>query len=76
MRMSRKTIHTVKREDGWANVKAGAGRASSTHETQAEAIQAARQIARNQGLEHVIHGKDNRIRESNSYGNDPYPPKG
>jgi hypothetical protein len=23
-----------------------------------------------------IHGQDGRIRERNSYGNDPYPPKG
>jgi hypothetical protein len=24
----------------------------------------------------LIHGEDGRIRERNSYGNDPYPPKG
>ena len=26
--------------------------------------------------EMVVHGTDGRIREKNSYGNDPYPPKG
>ena len=33
-------------------------------------------IARNQHTEVYIHGRDGRIRERDSYGNDPYPPKG
>ena len=43
---------------------------------QAEAERAAREIAINQKSEVLIHGEDGRIRERNSYGNDPYPPKG
>ena len=45
-------------------------------DTQREAIEAARKIARKQGTELYIHGKDGRIRERDSYGRDPYPPKG
>nr|WP_293393876.1 DUF2188 domain-containing protein [Nevskia sp.] len=46
------------------------------HSTQREAVAAARDIARNQGTEMLIHGENGRIRERNTYGNDPFPPKG
>ncbi|RUW04999.1 DUF2188 domain-containing protein, partial [Mesorhizobium sp. M1A.F.Ca.IN.020.06.1.1] len=36
----------------------------------------ARELARNQGSEMFIHGENGRIRERNTYGNDPFPPKG
>lgn len=39
-------------------------------------IARAREIARNQESELFIHGKNGRIRERDSYGNDPHPPKG
>lgn len=32
--------------------------------------------ARNQGTEFYIHGKDGKIQNKDSHGNDPYPPKG
>lgn len=44
--------------------------------TQKEAIEIATKIAKNQGSELTIQGKDGRIRDKRSYGNDPYPPKG
>ena len=69
-------IHTVQRDGEWVNVREGADRVSSAHETQQQAIDRAREIATNSGVEHLIHGRDGRIRERNSYGNDPHPPKG
>ena len=74
--MSKKGQHVVPSAGGWSVKKAGASRASSTHGTQQEAIAAATQIARKQKTELYIHGRDGRIRERNSYGSDPYPPKG
>lgn len=72
-----KNQHVTKHRDGGWQVKgAGNERATSRHGTQREAINAAREIARNQQSELVIHGKDGRIREKDSHGNDPYPPKG
>jgi len=44
--------------------------------TQQEAIERGREIARNQRSELLIHGRDGRIREKNTYGRDDYPPKG
>ncbi|MGB7374648.1 DUF2188 domain-containing protein [Pontixanthobacter sp.] len=74
--MSKKGQHVVPSSNGWKVRKAGSPRASSTHGTQKEAIETATRIARNQKTELYIHGRDGRIRERNSYGNDPYPPKG
>ena len=75
--MSKQNYHVTHRYDGsWAVVGAGNQRASSFHETQSSAIAAARPLAQGQRSELRVHGTDNRIRESWSYGNDPYPPKG
>lgn len=74
--MSKKNQHVVPHAEGWAVRGAGNQRATSIHSTQREAIGAARNIARNQGSEMLIHGENGRIRERNTYGNDPYPPKG
>ncbi|AIU82592.1 DUF2188 domain-containing protein [Bacillus velezensis] len=69
--------HITPRSDGKWQVKgAGNERATSVHDTQKDAINAGRDIARNQKSELVIHGKNGKIRQKDSYGNDPYPPKG
>lgn len=72
----RTTPHVVPRDGNWAVQRENAERASSLHRTQAEAITAGRQIAQAERTELVIHGRDGKIRDKNSYGNDPYPPKG
>ncbi len=61
---------------GWDQKAEGADRATRHFDTQAEAIAAARETAINQASELIIQGTDGRIRERNSYGNDPHPPKG
>ncbi len=68
--------HVVKRDVGSAVRGAGNSRDTSIHRTQAEAIDAARQIARNQQAELIVHGEDGRIRQKDSYGHDPFPPRG
>lgn len=70
-----KDQHVVKREDGWAVRGGGNKRDTSHHETQKEAINAARDIAKNNQSEVVIHGRDGRIRDKDSYGSDTNPPK-
>ncbi len=74
--MTGKNQHVVPREEGWAVRGEGNSRDTSLHRTQAEAERAAREIAINQKSEVLIHGENGRIRERNSYGNDPHPPKG
>lgn len=68
--------HVTKHPDGWAVVPEGGQRPSLVLPTQREAIGRAREIARNQKTELLIHGEDGRIRVRDSYGNDPFPPRG
>lgn len=78
--MSKGRDRTVSRNsDGaWCNKRHDAGRASSRHDTQAEAEAAARQMLRNQGGgELITHGRDGKIRSKDTIGlgKDPFPPK-
>ena len=74
--MGKQTQHVVRHDDGWALRRSGSSKATRTFQTQAEAIRYGKQVAQNQGTELFIHGKNGQIRERNSYGNDPFPPKG
>ena len=74
--MAARSQHVVPRGDKWAVRKAGAEKVTRRFDTQREAIEAARGIARNQGGEVFIHGRDGRIRQRDSHGNDPLPPRG
>jgi len=76
VKMTKRNQHVVPRNDGWAVKGAGAERATVVVDTQQEAIDRARNIARNQGTELLIHGRDGRIRERDSHGKDEFPPKG
>ena len=71
-----KRIHVVPRGSGWVTRREGASRAGSTHDTQSQATEAARNTAIRERGEVIIHRPDGRIRDANSYGNDPFPPKG
>lgn len=73
--MSKRDIHVVKHDEGWAVRREGAERASSVHGTKAEAMEQARDQGRRENVEVVEHGRDGRIQGSDSYGNDPCPPK-
>jgi len=70
-----KNQHVVKHKDGWAVKGAGNEKATKVTRTQKDANEAAIKIAKNQKSEVLIHGRNGRIREKNSYGKDLYPPK-
>lgn len=72
-----KNQHVTPHKDGGWQVKGkNSIRATIRNDTQAEVIQRAREIARNQESELFIHRGDGRIRERDSFGNDPFPPRG
>ena len=73
--MTKKDIHVVPHENGWATKREGAGRAGVVVDTQKEANGRARQQAMRERVEVVIHKRDGTIRDSDSYGNDLHPPK-
>lgn len=69
--------HVVERPDGWAVRGEGNSRDTSHHSKQSQAIREAKHIAENQGGDAIIHGRDGKIRERNTYGKkDYFPPKG
>lgn len=73
--MAKKDYHVVPHSGGWAVKREGAERASSLHRTQADAIESGKQLAQTKKTELVIHRPNGQIRDSDSYGNDPNPPK-
>ena len=73
--MAGKNQHVVPRDGEWAVRGAGNSRDTVRAPTQGEAAERARDIARNQGSEVLIHRPDGRIRSKDSYGNDPTPPR-
>lgn len=61
---------------GWQVKGADNARATVRTKTQREAVLIAREIARNQRSECFTHGRNGQIRARESYGSDPFPPKG
>lgn len=72
-----KNQHVTPHPDGGWQVKGeGNSRATIRTSTQKDAIDRARTISRNQESELAIHGIHGQIREKDSHGRDPFPPKG
>lgn len=78
--MAKGDIETYYETGQWKNRPQGNSRASSTHDTKAEAAAAGRQMARKRQVEHVVKNKDGRIGKGSgskqSYGEDKFPPRG
>jgi hypothetical protein len=72
--------HVVQRPDGqWADEVEGAQRAAGLYRTQGEAQAAATERLNNRPGrgEVVIHGRDGKTRDSNTFNRpDPFPPRG
>lgn len=75
--MTRKRdIHVVPHhEGGWATKKEGASRAGVRAPTQSAAYERAREQAIREKVEVVTHRPDGTIRDSDSFGHDPNPPR-
>ncbi len=71
-----KNIHVVKKGENWVAKQENAQRSSGVFSTQQAAFERAREIAKNNGQEVIIHATDGHIRAKHSYGNNPCPPKG
>lgn len=70
-----KNQHVVPHVGRWAVRGEGNTRVTSIHDMQFEAIDIARNIARNQESELFIHNRQGQIRERDSHGHDPCPPR-
>ena len=63
-------------DGGWQHKVDGNERATSLHDTQAEAWEAAKEAARQDESEAFLTGRGGQIRERNTYGHDPRQIKG
>ena len=71
--MGRKSVHvTYRKNEGQWNVTSGNnGQSMGKYDTQKQAMEYGRKQAMEASAEFVVHGKDGKIRLSQSYGNDP-----
>jgi hypothetical protein len=74
--MSKKNQHVVPHGDEWAVKVEGSSEVTQVFATQTAAIAFGREQAIKYQSELFIHNQKGQIRERNTYGNDPYPPKG
>ena len=70
-----KNQHVTPKGDLWQVIGAGNLKATKLFDTQKDAIDYGREIAKNQHSELVIHNTHGRICDKDSYGNDNCPPK-
>lgn len=71
----KESIHVTPNQNKWNVQREGTTKPSRVCDTKAEAESVARDQGRNQKTEVVIHNRNGRISQKNSYGNDPCPPK-
>lgn len=71
--MRKKNQHIVPLGSGWAVKGEGSRKFTIITDSKNTAIKVGRQIARNQKTELIIHGKDGKIHEKDSYVNNSHP---
>jgi len=73
-----KNIHVTKEREQkeWRVIREGNPTPLAHTGTQREAFLIAREIAKDEKSDVIIHRPDGRFRERDSYGHDPYPPEG
>lgn len=71
-----KNVHVTPKNGDWQVKLENNQRASIITKTQQEAIDYGRKVAKDNGSELLIHGRNGQIREKNTYGRDLFPPKG
>lgn len=66
----------VSPDDGrWAVHGEGNSKATKIFDNKQDAIEYAKNIAKNQQSELIVQKRDGRIQSKDSYGNDPFPPR-
>ena len=72
-----KNVHVTHHQDDdkWHVRSEGASRAAGVYDTKYEAKEAGRTVAENKSGELFVHDMNGQIKERDSYGNDPFPPR-
>jgi hypothetical protein len=73
--MGKKNFHSVPWDGDWAVKKEGINKPLSVHHTQAAAEVKTHQLAKQNDTEAVYHNRHGQIKDKDSFGRDPNPPK-
>lgn len=74
--MARKNVWVSPRPDGdWEVQREGSQHPTRVTERKSDAERIARDLARRDSVEVIVQGSDGRIKQRDSYGNDPFPPR-
>jgi uncharacterized protein YdaT len=65
--MENQNQHVIPLGNGWAVKKEGSNRFTVITDTQKDAIKVARELAKHQKADLIVHGKDGKVREMSSY---------
>ena len=76
--MKKPSVHTVynSQRAKWENKVEGSSAPVSSHRIKEGAVDKGQKLAQSAKVEHFVHGKDGKIQERNTYGHDPFPPRG
>lgn len=73
----RLVYHVVPDGDRWSLKQEGRERPTAQFDTQEAAVERGRREATKRGHSQlVVHGRDGRIKDERTYGDDPFPPAG
>ncbi|MEN9326206.1 MAG: hypothetical protein RI943_627 [Bacteroidota bacterium] len=70
-----KNQYIVPIQGGWGIHGEGNNKLTKKTKTKAEAMEIGKAIAKNQQAELIVMGKNFKIQNKNSFGNDPFPPR-
>ena len=75
--MGKKNVHTIydSGKGMWKTLVEGQTKPVKTARTKASAMKNSIVEAKRRRVEHVIHNRDGKISDKDSYGNDPFPPR-
>ncbi len=75
--MKKKNVHTVYNSSRsmWETKAEKQDKPIKSAHTKKQAMKNSIKEAKRSGVEHVIHNRDGKISDKDSYGNDPCPPK-
>ena len=75
--MKKKSNHVIlSKKGGWDVKKSKSKRVSKSFDRKEDDVKYGKELSKKEKTELYIHKKNGRIQNRNSYGTDPFPPKG
>jgi hypothetical protein len=69
-----RALHVVPKSGGWVVTASGAGQPTQEFSRKEDAVQFGESVARRKKTGLIIHGRDGKVQDINTFGLDPIPP--